>query len=40
LTLSQSVIFGYLQKYSFGGEGWIVSVDDLEDIMGGGGVPV
>ena len=37
LTLSQSVIFGYLQKYSFGGEGWIVSVDDLEDIMGGGG---
>ncbi|KAL5646431.1 hypothetical protein ACJX0J_001207 [Zea mays] len=28
------VIFGYLLKSPFGGEGWIVSVDDLEDIMG------
>jgi len=36
LTLSLSVIFGYLLKSPFGGEGWIVSVDDLEDIMGGG----
>ena len=32
LTLSPSVIFGYLLKSPFGGEGWIVSVDDLEDI--------
>ncbi|KAI3950594.1 hypothetical protein MKW92_053697 [Papaver armeniacum] len=30
-----SVIFGYLLKSPFGGEGWIVSVDDLEDIIGG-----
>ncbi|KAL5645173.1 hypothetical protein ACJX0J_002323 [Zea mays] len=29
------VIFGYLLKSPFGGEGWIVSVDDLEDIIGG-----
>ncbi|KAL5642599.1 hypothetical protein ACJX0J_003729 [Zea mays] len=28
------VIFGYLLKSPFGGEGWIVSVDDLEDIIG------
>jgi photosystem II CP43 chlorophyll apoprotein len=35
LTLSPSVLFGYLLKSPFGGEGWIVSVDDLEDIIGG-----
>ncbi|KAJ0427350.1 putative photosystem II (chloroplast) [Helianthus annuus] len=35
LTLSPSIIFGYLLKSPFGGEGWIVSVDDLEDIIGG-----
>ncbi|RZC68913.1 hypothetical protein C5167_032126 [Papaver somniferum] len=35
LTLSPSNIFGYLLKSPFGGEGWIVSVDDLEDIIGG-----
>ncbi|KAL9419562.1 hypothetical protein AB3S75_037346 [Citrus x aurantiifolia] len=35
LTLSPSVIFGYLLKSFFGEEGWIVSVDDLEDIIGG-----
>nr|KJB48675.1 hypothetical protein B456_008G081300 [Gossypium raimondii] len=29
------VIFGYLLKSPFGGEWWIVSVDDLEDIIGG-----
>ncbi|KAG5580107.1 hypothetical protein H5410_050734 [Solanum commersonii] len=34
LTLSPSIIFGYLLKSPFGGEGWIVSVDDLEDIIG------
>ncbi|RWR97920.1 photosystem II CP43 chlorophyll apoprotein chloroplast [Cinnamomum micranthum f. kanehirae] len=32
LTLAE-FIFGYLLKSPFGGEGWIVSVDDLEDIM-------
>ncbi|KAL4036013.1 hypothetical protein IC575_004730 [Cucumis melo] len=35
LTLSPSVIFGYLLKSPFGGEGWIISVDDLENIVGG-----
>ncbi|KAI3896589.1 hypothetical protein MKX03_023164 [Papaver bracteatum] len=35
LTLNPSVIFGYLLKSPLGGEGWIVSVDDLEDIIGG-----
>ncbi|TYH01370.1 hypothetical protein ES288_A09G052900v1, partial [Gossypium darwinii] len=35
LTLSPSVIFGFLLKSPFGGEGWIVSVGDLEDIIGG-----
>jgi len=35
LTLNPSVIFGYLLKSPFGGEGWIVSVDNLEDIIGG-----
>jgi hypothetical protein len=44
LTLSPRVIFGYLLKSSFGGkgwivkssfgEGWIVSVDDLEVQLG------
>lgn len=32
---SFGVIFGYLFKLFFGGEGWIVSVDNLEDIIGG-----
>ena len=35
LTLSPAVVFGYLLKSPFGGEGWIVSVDNLEDIIGG-----
>ncbi|CAN6454791.1 unnamed protein product [Victoria cruziana] len=35
LTLSPSIVFGYLLKSPFGGEGWIVSVDNLEDIIGG-----
>uniref|UniRef100_K4D003 Uncharacterized protein n=1 Tax=Solanum lycopersicum TaxID=4081 RepID=K4D003_SOLLC len=35
LTLSLSIIFGYILKSPFGGERWIVSVDDLEDIIGG-----
>ncbi|PHT27476.1 Photosystem II CP43 reaction center protein [Capsicum baccatum] len=34
-TLEESFpFFGYLLKSPFGGEGWIVSVDDLEDIIG------
>lgn len=34
-TLKASVIFGYLLKSPFGGDGWIVSVDNMEDIIGG-----
>jgi photosystem II CP43 chlorophyll apoprotein len=34
-TLNPAVIFGYLVKSPFGGEGWIVSVDNLEDVVGG-----
>jgi hypothetical protein len=29
------VIFGYLLKSPFGGDGWICSVDNMEDIIGG-----
>ena len=34
-TLNPAVIFGYLLKSPFGGEGWIVSVNSMEDIIGG-----
>ncbi len=34
-TLNPAVIFGYVLKSPFGGEGWIVSVDNLEDVVGG-----
>mgnify|MGYP006422149645 FL=1 len=34
-TLNPATIFGYLIKSPFGGEGWIVSVDNMEDIIGG-----
>lgn len=34
-TLNPAVIFGYLLKSPFGGEGWIVSVNNMEDIIGG-----
>ncbi|MEH2023674.1 photosystem II reaction center protein CP43 [Nostoc sp.] len=34
-TLNPAVIFGYVIKSPFGGEGWIVSVDNLEDVVGG-----
>jgi len=34
-TLNPAVIFGYLLKAPFGGEGWIVSVNNLEDVIGG-----
>ncbi|KAF3947510.1 hypothetical protein CMV_026366 [Castanea mollissima] len=34
-TISPAVIFGYLLKSPFGGDGWIVSVDNVEDIIGG-----
>ena len=34
-TLNPAVIFGYLLKAPFGGEGWIISVNNMEDIIGG-----
>lgn len=34
-TLNPAVIFGYLTRSPFGGEGWIVSVNNMEDIIGG-----
>jgi photosystem II CP43 chlorophyll apoprotein len=34
-TLNPVTIFGYLLKAPFGGEGWIISVDNMEDIIGG-----
>lgn len=34
-TLNPARIFGYLVKAPFGGEGWIVSVNNMEDIIGG-----
>jgi photosystem II CP43 chlorophyll apoprotein len=34
-TLDPGVIFGYLTRSPFGGAGWAVSVDNLEDVVGG-----
>jgi photosystem II CP43 chlorophyll apoprotein len=34
-TLNPAVIFGYLLKAPFGGEGWMISVGNMEDIIGG-----
>ena len=34
-TLNPLVIFGYLLRSPFGGDGWIVSVNNMEDIIGG-----
>jgi photosystem II CP43 chlorophyll apoprotein len=34
-TLNPSAIFGYLLKLPFRGEGWIVSMGNLEDVIGG-----
>jgi photosystem II CP43 chlorophyll apoprotein len=34
-TLNPATIFGYLTKAPFGGEGWIIGVDNLEDVIGG-----
>lgn len=34
-TLNPAVIFGYLIRAPFGGEGSIISVDNMEDIIGG-----
>jgi photosystem II CP43 chlorophyll apoprotein len=34
-TLNPAIIFGYLTKAPFGGEGWIIGVDNMEDVIGG-----
>jgi photosystem II CP43 chlorophyll apoprotein len=34
-TVDIGVILGYLLKSPFGGDGWIISVDNLEDVVGG-----
>lgn len=34
-TLNPAVIFGYLLKAPFGGEGWMIGVNNMEDIIGG-----
>jgi len=34
-TLNPKIIFGYVAKSPFGGDGWIISVNSLEDIVGG-----
>lgn len=34
-TLNPLVIFGYVFKSPFGGDGWIVSVNNMEDLVGG-----
>jgi len=34
-TLNPAIIFGYLLKAPFGGEGWIIGVNNMEDIIGG-----
>lgn len=34
-TLNPATIFGYLTKAPFGGEGWIIGVDNMEDVIGG-----
>jgi photosystem II CP43 chlorophyll apoprotein len=34
-TLNPGTIFGYLLASPFGGSGWIIGVDNLEDVVGG-----
>lgn len=34
-TLNPATIFGYLTRSPFGGDGWIVGVNNLEDVVGG-----
>ena len=33
-TLNPLVIFGYVFKSPFGGDGWIISINNLEDLVG------
>jgi photosystem II CP43 chlorophyll apoprotein len=34
-TLNGAVVFSYLLKSPFGGDGWIVSINNMEDLIGG-----
>jgi photosystem II CP43 chlorophyll apoprotein len=34
-TLNPLVIFSYVFKSPFGGDGWIISINNLEDLVGG-----
>ena len=34
-NLSPDIIFGYIFKAPYGGEGWLIGVNNLEDIVGG-----
>jgi len=34
-TLNPAVIFGYVLRSPFGGDGWVIGVNNLEDIVGG-----
>ncbi|NET50148.1 MAG: photosystem II reaction center protein CP43 [Merismopedia sp. SIO2A8] len=34
-TLNPAIIFGYLAASPFGGDGWIVGVNNMEDVIGG-----
>jgi photosystem II CP43 chlorophyll apoprotein len=34
-TVNPAVIFGYVFKSPFGGDGWIVSINNMEDLVGG-----
>jgi len=34
-TLNPAAIFGYLLDSPFGGNGWVIGVDNMEDIIGG-----
>jgi photosystem II CP43 chlorophyll apoprotein len=34
-TLNPLVIFGYVLKAPFGGDGWIMSINNMEDLVGG-----
>jgi photosystem II CP43 chlorophyll apoprotein len=34
-TLNPAVIFGYVFKSPFGGDGWVCSINNMEDLVGG-----
>ena len=34
-TLNPIVIFGYVFRSPFGGDGWVVAVNNMEDLVGG-----